>query len=175
MSEPPRRWDDDSPEEDAEAYRAAELARLDAWVREQKRRPLTDALAEHGVQPGKPGGESWADQVITPDWWDEVAEPGAPCPWCQRPGVPAPCPECRRGRAADLDPPQLWAWWAALAPAARRLHIAATYHVDPWSGRHCAIYVEWTDVDAEDQLLTTRPLYAGCAPAGIWWGTRRRG
>jgi hypothetical protein len=170
---PPRRWPDDSPEEDAEAYRAAELARLEQWMREQKLRPLTDALGAAGV--AREPGECWAGPVILPDWWDQVPEPGHCCPWCQRPGVPSPCPECREARAADADPPSLWAWWASLAPAARRLHIAASYGTDPWSGRHCSIRMEWTSTDAEGQIRTTHPPYLGAAPAGVYWGTRGRG
>ncbi len=73
--DPPRRWPDDSPEEDAQVDRAAELDKLQRWAREQKVRPLTDALTEHGMLPGD--GEGWAGAVILPDWWDEIPEPGA--------------------------------------------------------------------------------------------------
>ena len=173
--DPPRQWADDSPEEAAEVHRARELDRLDRWMREQKVRPLTDALAEHGMLPGDDEGEAWAEPVILPDWWDQVAAPANPCPWCQR-NVPAsPCPECREARAADLDPPPTWAWWAGLTAPARRLHIAATYGVDPWSGRRCSIRREWTDVDAEGRVRTTDLPYVGAAPAGIFWGAQRRG
>ena len=169
----PRRWPDDSPAEDAEAERAAELDRLDQWAREQKTRPLADALTEHGIMPGDPGGESWSGPLVLPDWWDDIPEPLDQCPWCQRRGVPSPCPECRAARAADADQPAEWAWWPRCTPAQRRLHIAATYGTDPWSGRHCRIYTEWTDVDAAGQISTTYPLWFGAAPAGIYWGARR--
>ena len=170
--DPPRRWGDDSAEEVAEVHRARELARLEQWMREQKVRPFTDALAEHGILPG--GGEGWAGPVILPDWWDQMPEPGGQCPWCQRPVPASPCPECREARAADVDPASTWAWWAGLTAPARRMHIAATYGTDPWSGQRCTIHREWTDVDSEGQVRTTHELYRGAAPAGIYWGARRR-
>ena len=189
--DPPRRWPDDSPEEDAEAHRAAELARLEQWAREQKLRPLTDAFTEHGLLPGD--GEGWTGPLILPDWWDEIPEPHGQCPSCQRPGVvtrffdgdpsrPVPCPECCQARA-EVNPetvPRLesgvdpWAWWAGLTAPARRLHIAATYGTDPWSGRRCTIRIEWTDVDPEGQIRTEQLPYRGCAPDGIYWGAARR-
>jgi hypothetical protein len=103
---PPRRWDDDSSEEDAEVHRARELARLQRW------------MAEHGMLPGD-AAESLAGPVTLPDWWHDVAEPGDCCPWCQQPGVPSPCAECRTARETGGDPAALWAWWASLAPAQR--------------------------------------------------------
>jgi hypothetical protein len=162
--DPPRRWDDDSPKEDDEAHRAAEIDRLQRWAKEQPHRPLTDALQAHGVMPGDPGGESWAGPVITPDWWDDVAEPGAGCPWCQRPGVPSPCADCRQARVTAGDPPFVWAWWVSLAPARRRLHIAARFGTDPWTGRRVTILAEWLDVDRAGQHR-----YLGCTPDGIYW------
>jgi hypothetical protein len=182
--DPPRRWDDDSPEEDFEAHRAAELDRLQQWAREQELRPLTDMLEEHGMLPGD--GEGWTGPVIWPDWWDEIPEPHGQCPSCQRPGVvtrffggdpsrPAPCAECCAAADADPGQPAELARWASLTPAARRAHIAASYFTDPWSGRHCVIYVESTNVDSEGQIRTTYPPYFGCAPNGIYWGARRRG
>lgn len=171
--DPPRRWGDDSAEEDAEAHRATELAKLEAWMREQKTRPLADELEAGGVI--REPGESWAGPVILPDWWSDIAPPAHPCPWCQR-NVPAsPCPECRAARAADADPPATWAWWPSLTAEARRMHIAATYGVDPWSGQRCTIHREWTDVDSEGQVRTTHELYRGAAPAGIYWGAQLRG
>jgi hypothetical protein len=172
---PPRRWDDDSAEEDAEAHRARELARLERWMAEQKTRPLADALEAHGILPGDSDGDGdgWAGPVVLPGWWDEVAAPTDPCPWCQRNVPAAPCPECREGRAADADPPSVRAWWASLTAEARRLHIAASYGTDPWSGRRCTIRIEWSDLAADGQILTRYPLYFGCAPDGIYWGTRR--
>ena len=166
----PGRWPRGSKAEDDEVHRQQELAGLEQWMAWQKLRPLTDAL-EHGLihEPG----ECWAGPVILPDWWDEIPEPGQTCPWCQRPDVPAPCSECRTARAADVDPPAAWVWWPSLTAEARRLHIAASYGVDPWSGRHCAIHREWTDTDPDGQISTTRPLYFGAAPAGIYWGARQ--
>jgi hypothetical protein len=173
--DPTRRWPDDSPEEDAETHRAAELARLERWAAEQKVRPLTDALESHGLihEPG----ESWAGRVILPDWWDEIPAPPGACPWCQRNVPAAPCPECREARAAaaDADPPPTWAWWPSLSAEARRFHIAATYHTDPWSGRRCEIRMEWIDMDSEGQIRTTDLPYSGAAPAGIYWGADRQG
>jgi hypothetical protein len=168
--DPPRRWPDDSAEEDAEAHRAAELARLDQWMREQKLKPLTDTLTEHGVLPGD--GQGWSGPLVLPDWWDEIRPPADPCPWCQRPGVPAPCPECRAARATDVDQPAEWVFWARCTPAQRRVHIAASYSTDPWSGRHCTIRIEWTDLDAEGRIRTAYPLWFGAAPRGIYWARR---
>ena len=171
--DPPRRWPDDSPEEDFKVHQAQEEDRAKQWIGEQKLRPLTDALESHGMLPGD-------DQVMTgplvlPDWWDEIPEPHDQCPWCQRPGVPSPCPECRAARATDVDSAAAWSWWAGLTPAPRRLHIAAAYGTDPWSGSRVTIRMEWTDVDAEGRIRTTYPSYFGCAPAGIFWGAQRRG
>ena len=160
-ADPPRRWPDDSPEEDAEAHRQQELARLERWMAEQKTRPLRDLL-------GEPSGQGYSGTLILPDWWDQVPEPGQVCPWCQRPGVPAPCPECRQARAADPDP-WAWAWWAGLAPALRRLHIAARYGTDPWSGRRVAIYQEGIDVDPEGQVSSGQSRWTGWPPDGIYW------
>ncbi len=182
--DPPRRWPDDSPEEDFEAHRAEELDKLQQWAREQKVRPLTDELEAHGLI-GDGDGEGWAGPVILPGWWDEIPEPGGQCPWCQRPGVvirffdgdpsrPVPCPECSAAAYADPDPPPTFAWWAGLTAQARRMHIAATYGTDPWSGQRCTIHREWTDVDSEGQVRTTHLLYHGAAPAGIYWGAQRR-
>ena len=171
--DPPRRWPDDSPEEDAEAHRARELARLEQWVAGQKVRSLTDTLTEHGILPGD--GEVMRGPLILPDWWDEIPAPAHPCPWCQRDVPASPCPECREARAADLDPPSAWAWWPSLSAGARRLHIAATYGTDPWSGQRCTIRIEWTDINSDGEIRTTDLPYSGCAPAGIYWGAQRRG
>ena len=169
--DPPRRWPDDSPEEDAEAHRARELARLERWMAGQKVRPLADALEAHGLLPAD--GEGWTGPLILPDWWNAIPAPADPCPWCQRNVPAAPCPECREGRAADADPPSVWAWWASLTAEARRGNIAARFGTDPWSGRHCVIRQEWTNLDSDGQIRTTYPLYFGAAPAGIYWGARR--
>lgn len=171
--DPPRRWPDDSPEEDAAAHQARELAKLERWMAGQKVRPLADALESHGMLPGD--GDGMAGPVILPDWWDEIPAPANPCPWCQR-NVPAsPCPECREARAADIDPPPTWAWWPSLTAEARRLHIAASYGTDPWSGRRCVIRMEWTDISSDEEVRTAYLPYFGAAPAGIFWGAQRRG
>jgi hypothetical protein len=170
--DPPRRWDDDSPEEDAEAHRAQELARLEQWMAEQKLRPLTDALEEHGLI--RDDGEGWTGPVILPAWWNDIQPPVNACPWCQRPVPASPCPECRAARATDADPPAAWSWWPSLSAEARRMHIAASYGTDPWSGRRCTIRIEQTDVDSGGQIRVAYPLYFGCAPAGIFWGAQRR-
>jgi hypothetical protein len=162
MEDPPRRWPDDSPEEDFEARRATDEARLGRWMAEQKHRPLTDML-------GEPSGQGYAGVLILPDWWDQVPEPGQVCPWCQRPGVPAPCPECRQARATAADAPSMWAWWPSLTAQDRRLHIAARYGTDPWSGRRVAIYREWADVDPQGQVSSGQSRYPGCPPDGIYW------
>jgi len=161
-SDPPRRWADDSPEEDAEVHRQQELARLERWMGEQKTRPIRDLL-------GEPSGQGYAGALLLPDWWDGIPEPHDQCPWCQRPGVPAPCPECRQAREQAGDPAVAWTRWAALAPSLRRLDIAGAYRVDPWSGRRVTIWVEWTDVDPEGQVLSGRHRYPGVTPDGIYW------
>ena len=83
----------------------------------------------------------------------------------------APCGDCRQARATAGDPPALWAWWATLTPARRRLHIAARFGTDPWTGRHVRITAEWTEVDADEQIGTTHLRYLGCTPDGIYWKT----
>lgn len=171
--DPPRRWADDSPEEDFEAHRATEEGRLEQRIAGEKTQPLADALESHGVRRGNPG-EGWAGPLVVPEWWDAVPAPPDPCPWCQRQVPASPCPECRAARVAGADPAAIWAWWESLAPARRRLNIAAQFSTDPWSGRHCAIRQEWTDLDSDGQVRTAHPLYFGCAPAGIFWGARRR-
>jgi len=165
--DPPRRWPDGSPAEDAEADRAAERDRLDQWAREQKTRPLADALTEHGILPGD-AAESWCSPPILPDWWDDVRPPANPCPWCQR-NVPAsPCPQCRSAREHGGDPAAVWAWWLGLDPARRRVYLAAKYRADPWSGRPVRIEVEWTDVDADGAIGTARHLYVPIVPSTAW-------
>jgi hypothetical protein len=141
-------------------------------VREQKVRPLADALTEHGLLPDD--GEGWTGPLILPDWWGDIPAPANPCPWCQRQVGASPCPECREARASDIDPPSTWAWWPSLSAEARRVHIAATYGTDPWSGRRCTIRRESTDIDPDGQISTTCLPYLGAAPDGIYWGAARR-
>jgi hypothetical protein len=168
MQDPPRRWPDDSEQEDAEAHRARELDRLDRWAREQKTRPLADALAEHGLIRGD-AAESWCSPPILPDWWDEIPEPGDACMWCQRRGVPSPCPECRAAREHGGDPAALWAWWLGLAPPRRRVYLAARYRRDPWTGRPVRIDVEWTDADADGASIATARLpFVPIVPSTAW-------
>ena len=168
-SDPPRPWDDDSPEEDFKAHQAREEDRLKVWMGEQKTRPIRDLL-------GEPSGQGYSGPLLLPDWWDHIPEPGQVCPWCQRPGVPSPCPECRQARAVAGDPAVAWTRWAALPPALRRLNIAAAYRVDPWSGRRVTIYQEWTDEDPEGQVLSGRHHYNGPGtPSGIYWRTAAAG
>jgi hypothetical protein len=169
--EPPGRWRRDSPEEDAEAHRARELARLDRWAAEQRLRPFKDALTSHGIEEGEAPG--YAGPLTTPEWWDEIPAPAHPCPWCQREVSASPCPECRAARA-EIPEPAVWAWWASLTPPRRRLNIAAAYRVDPWSGRRCVIYLDWITEGAEG-LDAARLPYAGAAPRGIYWGARAAG
>jgi hypothetical protein len=164
----PRRWPDDSPEEDAEVHRQQELARLERWMREQKHRPLTDLL-------GKPA-ESWFGLPIVPDWWDSVPEPGHCCPWCQRPKVPAPCAECRAAREQAADAPAEWTRWLGLAPAQRRLHIAGRFGTDPWTGRRVRIEADSTDIGRGEQIGSSgRHRWPGVTPDGIFWAARRQG
>jgi hypothetical protein len=170
-ADPPRRWRDDSPEEDAEAHRAAEMGRLERRMAWEKARPLADALGAHGAFPAD--AESWAGAVIMPDWWNQVPEPHDQCMWCQRPGVASPCGECRAARQDAADPPAAWAWWARLTPAQQRLNIAARFGTDPWTGRPARIEMEWTDAGQEG-ITITRDRYLGCTPDGIYWQARRR-
>ena len=146
----------------------------DGW-REQKARPLTDALIEHGLLPGDPAPNPCMAAFIVPDWWPEIPEPHDQCMWCQRPGMPSPCGECTAARAADADPPPVWAFWAGCTPAQRRFHIAARFGTDPWSGRRCTIRQEQTEMNAEGEIRTERLPYFGAAPDGIYWGAQRRG
>lgn len=163
------KWPRDSAEEDFEAARATQLDAYARWAREQRRiKPLTDALEQNGIHRGDPAGEPWTGQPILPDWWDEIAKPGAGCAWCQRPGVPMPCPECRDARAAADDPPSLWSWWASLTPELRRLNIAARFSRDPWSDRRVRVGIDWADAGG-----VSRQRYAGCTPNGIYWQARR--
>ena len=173
MDDPPRRWADDSPEEDAEVAprrRARQARTVDAPSSGPGRWPTRSA--EHGILPGD--GEGWAGPLILPDWWDEIPEPGDCCPWCQR-HVPAPCPECREARAADATRPPRGPGGLAAPRRSAGSTSPRRYGTDPWSGRRCTIRREWTDVDAEGQIRTTHPLYRGAAPAGIYWGAQRRG
>jgi hypothetical protein len=166
--DPARRWPDDSPAEDAEADRAADRDRLDQWAREQKTRPLADALAEHGLLPGD-AAESWCSPPILPGWWDTVPAPPNPCPWCQRDVPAAPCPECRAAREHGGDPAALWAWWLGLDPARRRVYLAAKWRTDPWTGRPVRIEVEWTDVDADGGAIATARLpFVPIVPSTAW-------
>ncbi len=166
-SDPPRRWDDDSPEEDAEVYRAAELARLERWAAEQKARPLTDALESHGMLPGD-AAESWSSAPITPGWWASVPPPADPCAWCQRPVAASPCPECRAAREQDHGPAAAWEWWASLTAQDRRLLLAARWRRDPWSGAPVAIEVDWADVGDDGTITTGRHPYHPLIPATAW-------
>jgi hypothetical protein len=163
----PGRWPRDSAQEDFEAHRATELDRLARWSREQKLRPLTEALESHGIQPGD-AAESWPGPVTLPDWWHEIPEPHDQCPWCQRPGRPSTCAECRTAREQAGDPAARWAWWARLSPAQRRLWLAARHGTDPWSGRRVRIEIEWTDVDADESIATARYRFHLITPPTAW-------
>jgi hypothetical protein len=166
--DPPRRWPDDSPEEDAEAHRQRELARLERWIAEQRVKPLTDALESHGLQRGD-AAESIAGPIVVPDWWDGIPEPGDCCPWCQRPGTATiPCDQCRAAREQNDDPASLWAWWASLAPPRRRLFLAARWRHDPWTGRPARIEIEWTDVNSDDEIATARLPFCPVTPSTAW-------
>ena len=169
-SDPPRRWPDDSPEEDVEAHRATELARFERSMAGEKTRPLAGALEAHGVLPAD--GDGWAGPLILPDWWDDIPAPANPCPACQRPGVvtryfdgdparPVPCPECCQALADGADPPATWTWWPSLPAGARRLHIAAPYGTDPWSGRRCVIRQESTSIGSEGEIRTATRCTSG--------------
>lgn len=165
MSDDDQRWEPDGPEEAAAAHGASELDRFRRRRREER----------WGIRQRS---EAFPSRLILPPWWHDTGQPdpGRCCPWCQRPGVPAPCPECRAAREAADDPPRLWAWWAGLSPGMRRLHIAARFRTDPWSGRALeeAIAIEWSSV-TEMEMSTTRPPFSGCTPDGIYWQARRQG
>ena len=165
-----RRWPDDSPEEDAEVHRAAELAKLDQWMREQKTRPLADALKADGALPG--GGEVLRSTLILPAWWHDVAEPHDQCWACQRPGVASPCGECRTAREQATDQAAetiAWSTWAALTAARRRLLLAARWRRDPWTGRPVSITIDRTEVDSDGNAAPTgRHPFHPVTPSTAW-------
>ncbi len=170
------RWPRDSEQEDAEVHRAAELDKLERWIREEKTRPLTDALAGHGVLPG--GGELLRASFILPGWWDEVPEPGGQCWACQRPGVPSPCGQCRAAREQSSDPAEAvaWSWWTGLAAGDRRLLLAARWRRDPWTGRPVRIETDWAEADSSDGNVTTgRHPFHPVTPSTAWDLLRRGG
>jgi hypothetical protein len=104
-----------------------------------------------------------------PDWWAGIPEPGGCCPWCQRPGTATiPCAECRAAREQNGDPASLWAWWASLAPARRRLYLAARWHRDPWTGRPARIEIEWADLDADQNIAAARHPFRPVTPSTAW-------
>ena len=119
-SDPPRRWADDSPEEDAEVHRQQELARLERWMGEQKTRPIRDLL-------GEPSGQGYAGALILPDWWDRhtrTARPvpaGASGPESPRPALnaarPASRPVTRPSRGPGGQPwPRRFGGWTSPGP-----------------------------------------------------------
>ena len=170
--DPPRRWDDDSPEEDFEVRKAGELDGIDRWTREYMSRPLVEGLAAgFFLEPG----EAWAGALLLPDWWGEVPEPGGQCPWCQRPGVPSPCGECRAAREQGGDPAAAWAWWAGLTAADRRLLLAARWRRDPWTGREVRIETEWTQAGDDGTITTARHPFHPVVPSTAWNLIRRGG
>jgi hypothetical protein len=137
----PLRWERDSQEEDFEAARARELDALARWGREQRLKPLTDALEAHGLV--REQREGWGGYVV-PSWWAQAAPPERACPWCQAPAEDddAVCGSCADAQAAAGDPDSLTGWWEALSPLARRLHLSAAHGLDPWTGRAVRIGYE---------------------------------
>ena len=166
--DPPRRWDDDSAEEDAAAHKERELARLEQWIREQKTRPLTDTLQAGGMLPG--GGEVLQTMITLPGWWTEVPEPHDQCWGCQRPGVASPCGECRTAREQGDDAAEAvaWSWWAGLAAADRRLLLAARWRRDPWTGRPVTISVDRAEVGSDETVTTGRHPFHPVTPSTAW-------
>ena len=134
------------PEEDAEVHRARELARLEQWTAEQKASRSPTRWTVHGMLPGDGDGLGRAGRSCRTG--GTRSRPRRTVPVVPAAVPASPCPECREARAADARPAAAWAWWPSLSAEARRLHIAATYGTDPWSGRRCAIRIEWTDVAA---------------------------
>ncbi len=155
-ADPPRRWDDDSPEEDFEANRAA---KDDGLTRYERVIPLIAALEADGSITRDPA-EAWSRWVV-PGWWTTIPEPPQHCPVCQRPPRdPGPthdgtCAGCRAAQDAAPDL-TLLAYWDRLSHQDRRFAIAARYGTDPWSGRPAAITVEWTSLaTGDDGTLTS--------------------
>ena len=173
--DPPRKWPDDSPEEDFEVHRAREIDKLGRFPREQISRPLVDALEGHGLT--REPGEAWAGALLTPDWWAEVREPHDQCWGCQRPGVASPCGDCRTAREQGDDAAEAvaWSWWAGLAAADRRLLLAARWRRDPWTGRPVRIETEWTDVGSDGTITTGRHPFHPVTPSTAWDLLRRGG
>jgi hypothetical protein len=144
----PLRWERDSKAEGDEAHRASEIDKLARWAREQRLRPLTDALEAHGIT--RDDREGWG-RYIVPSWWPRVPPPETACPWCESPGDGHSeiCEGCLDAQAAAGDPPSMIAWWRSLAPIARRLHLGAVHGIDPWTGRAVTISYEDTTIDPE--------------------------
>jgi hypothetical protein len=171
--DPPRRWPDDSPEEDFEVNRAREIDKLGRFPREQMTRPLVDALVAGGFmeQPG----EAVLVALVKPDWFDQVPEPGGTCMWCQRPDLASPCPECREAREQGGDPAAAWAWWAGLTAGDRRLMLAARWRLDPWTGRPVRIETGWTQAGDDGTITTARHPFHPVVPSTAWDLLRRGG
>ena len=167
----PLRWERDSDAEAAEAHRAAEQDRLDAWARDERLRPLTDALEAHGLI--REQRESWGRYVV-PQGWAEAEPPEHACPWCQAPAEASEvCAACRDAQAGSSDPPARVSWWESLDPIARRLHLSACHGIDPWTGRAVSIGYESVAVGQDGLAVTEIPLLTR-PPRSSWDDLRGR-
>jgi hypothetical protein len=135
---------------------------------EERADKLARIMADVGLIH-EPSAETMAAPVV-PEWWAEVEPPQWACEWCQRPAGDVAleggiCPACYAAQAsAEPDRVALLGHWGKLTPAARRLHLAARWRVDPWTGRRVVIRAAWVDVDhsgavgaAEHPLITMVP------------------
>jgi hypothetical protein len=172
--DPPQRWERDSPAEDFEASRARQLDELDAWARDQRYRPLTDAMESDGIIRER--CETLAVAWVVPPWWASVSPPEPRCSWCQAPGAGDPCGPCLAAREHASDPPGLLAWWESLDPQARRMYVAVKHRTDPWSGRPVIIMCEWAETGSDGASVASgvHPL-AGFVPACRWDAEGRSG
>jgi hypothetical protein len=164
-ADPPLRWPRGSAEEDFEAERATQLDELARWAREQRFRPLTDALEAHGMirEHREDSG-----RYIVPEWWAQAAPPEAACPRCETPGDPALCGGCADAQAADPDPPSLLAWWESMPAIGRRLYLSAAHGLDPWTGRAARVEFETTTIDAEAGVGVSRAPLLSLVPRTSW-------
>jgi hypothetical protein len=170
MTDPdPQRWERDSAAEDFEVRRARSLDELAAWARDQRYRPLLDALGADGI--ARSHREALAITEAVPEWWADVEAPAPRCNLCQAPAGDDPCGPCREAQRAGPSPASLLAYWAERPAEVRRLLLAAKYRTDPWSGRPVVIECAWSESagpDEEPGVITGRHRLIPVTPVCRW-------